>query len=186
MACEPIYVRAGDSWEWTATFEGYSSLEGWSLTYVLNAPAARFAFPAGAVAADGEGGFAVALTPAQTKACAAGEYQVIAVLTNVDDSRRTLELKTVEVQPNIADATGAIDEREFDEIVLDGIKATIAGSATDAVLELTIHGRMIRNMDPRQLEEYRGIYEWRVRQLRRLKGQKVPAHATKAKFTGVR
>jgi hypothetical protein len=181
MAGEPKFLRAGDTWTWTPTFCNYAAADGWQLQYVLNSKSVRFAFPGGSVTSDVAAGFTVNVTAAQTAAVAPGEYTIYAILTKGSQTF-TLEIAGLTVLANIATASGAVDTRHPDEIILDNIKAMLAGTSSDAVRMYKIGDRELQRMSMKELEQKRGIYEVRVRQIKRDRGEKVPSSKVVVRF----
>ncbi len=166
---EPTVLRAGDSWNWHRYFPEYASGDGWKLQYILNAPTLRFAFPAGTIAQDIDAiGFDVALAGAQTAAIGAGTYECYAVLSNTAlGLQQTFALQSVQVQPNLATASGAVDTRSFVKKTLDALEAAILGDASPLVQEYEIHGRLVKYMDRLQLKALRDQFkqEYRTEQI---------------------
>lgn len=181
MAGEPKILRGGDTWCWTPTFCDFAAADGWQLQYILNSKSARFAFPGGSVTSSLTNGFAVNVTSAQTANVAPGEYTIYAVLTKAQ-SQQTLEIASVTVLANIASASGAVDTRHPDEIILDNIKAMLAGTSSDAVRSYKIGNRELQRMSMAELEQKRGIYEVRVRQIKRDRGEKIPNSKVVVRF----
>jgi hypothetical protein len=181
MAGEPKFLRAGDTWTWTPTFCNYAAADGWVLQYVLNSKSVRFAFPGGSVTSDVNAGFAVNVTAVQTAAVAPGEYTIYAILTKGSQTF-TLEIAGLTVLANIATASGAVDTRHPDEIILDSIKAVLAGTASDAVRSYKINGRELVRMSMSELEQKRAIYEARVRIIKRDRGEKVRSSKVVVRF----
>jgi hypothetical protein len=150
---------------------------------VLNNKSVRFPFPGGSVTSDLNTGFAVNVTAAQTAAVAAGEYTIYAILTQGSETH-TLEVAGLTVLANIATASGAVDTRHPDEIILDNIKAMLAGTASDAVRSYKINGRELVRMSMTELENKRAIYEARVRLIKKDRGETVPSSRVVVRFKG--
>lgn len=171
---EPDALRAGDSWKWSRQFDQYPSGAGWTLQYILNSPAGRFAFPSGSITASEDGsGFDIALTPEQTVAVVAGTYEMYAVLTQ-GDLKQTFPLQNVRIDPNLATATGPVDTRSFVKKTLDAIEAAIAGDTSANVQEYEIHGRKVRYIDRLQLAQLREHYKREYRAELIAKGEYTP------------
>lgn len=190
VPAEPTLLRAGDSWKWCRTFEGYAPGEGWALQYVLNSPGgALFKFPAGTATANADGtSFEIALTAAQTDACAAGTYDFYAVLLNSGLSlQQTMELQSVTVAPNIASASVAVDTRSFAKKTLDIIEAAIAGDTSPHVQEYEVHGtggsgRRVRYMERKELFALRNQFRLEYRQEQIAAGEFVPKRSARIQF----
>lgn len=166
---EPTVLRAGDSWSWHRLFPEYPSGQGWALQYVLNSPTVRFAFPAGTITPNADGfGFDVSIPGGQTAAVVAGVYEFYAVLSNTAEAlQQTFLLQSVQVQPNLATATGAVDTRSFVKKTLDALEAAMLGDASPLVQEYEIHGRLVKYMDRLQLKTLRDQFkqEYRTEQI---------------------
>lgn len=178
-------LRAGDSWKWTRSFDGYPVGDGWALQYVLNASGvARFAFPGGSAVANPDGqSFDVTVTAAQTANVQAATYDLYAILTNSTTSeQRTVELESVIVEPNIA--SGLADTRSFVKKTLDAIEAAIAGDTSPHIQEYEIHGRRVRYMDRDMLYRLRGQFKTEYRQEQIAAGEFVPKRTAHVSFGG--
>lgn len=180
---EPTRLRAGDSWKWTTAFDGYSSGDGWTLKYVLNAPGiARFAFPDGSAAANTDGiSFDVTVAATATASVVPATYDIVAILTNGSD-QRTLELESVQVLPNLAGATGAVDTRSFAKKALDTIEAALIGDTSPHIQEYEIHGRRVKYMDRKVLLDYRAQFKAEYRNEQIAAGKFVPKTTARIAF----
>lgn len=153
---EPTRLRQGDSWNWERVFPDYPS-GLYTLSYILNSAANRFAFPAaGITAADDGQGFLIQLTAAQTAACAPDTYQIVAVLSGIAGTtaagqQETFPLQDVLVEPNLATAQGPVDTRSIAKKNLDAINACLLGNSDPSVAEYTINGRMLRRFTRKEL-----------------------------------
>lgn len=176
-------MRAGDSWKWTTAFDGYSSGDGWTLKYVLNAPGiARFALPDDSAAASSDGtSFDVNVTAAATANVTPATYDIFAVLTKGAD-QRTIELESVHVSPNIATGTTPADTRSFAKKTLDIIEAALLGDNSPHVLEYEIHGRRVKYNDRLQLLQLRAQYKAEYRQEQIAAGKFVPKTTARIEF----
>jgi hypothetical protein len=173
-APEPAILRAGDTWTWQRAFEDYQPVNGWTLNYVLNCHLGIFAFPAGAAVASADGqSWAVNVSATGTKACPAQQgYTLYALLNNtVTGEVETLPIRKVTVLPSIAGATGPVDTRSHNEIVLGNIDLALEGCDRPDVIEYAIHGRSLKSYDRMQLERLRALYAYRVRRERVHRGE---------------
>ncbi len=188
---EPTALRAGDSWQWKRSYGNYPSGAGWALQYILNSPLAKFPFPAGTITADEDGqAFDIAVAPAQTAACPAGNYELYAVLTltvgGTVTAQETRLLQSVRVDPNILAGNSPIDTRSFIKKTLDALEAAIAGDQSPLVQEYEIGGqggnRRIKYMDRKQLTDLRDVYAYRYDQERAARGEFTPKHKVEITF----
>lgn len=177
---EPTILRQGDSWNWTRTFPNYPSAL-YSLTYVFDSASARFVLAgtgAGApITADADQiTFDVQATTAQTADCAPGTYQLLAVLigiagTSAAGQQVTIPLQDVEVQPNLAGATGPVDVRSIAKKNLDAIDACLLGNSDPSVQEYMIDGRQLRRFSRMELIKEREYWKAQYQAERRANGE---------------
>lgn len=168
---EPTRLRQGDSWNWERVFPDYPS-GLYTLSYILNSAANRFAFPAtGITPADDGQSFLIQLTAAQTAACAPDTYQIVAVLSGIagtthEGQQETISLQDVIVEANLATATGPVDTRSVVKANLDAINACLLGNTDPSVAEYTINGRMLRRFTRKELISEREYWknEYRAEQ----------------------
>jgi hypothetical protein len=179
VAGEPTALRAGDSWQWSRTFENYPSAEGWVLQYVLNSPSAIFQFPAGSIVADAEGqGFNIAVTPAQTSSVSPAIYDMYAVLSlqnggNITD-QQTFLLQSCRVDLSLLNATLPVDTRSFVKRTLDMLESAIIGDQSPLVQEYEISGRRLNYMNRTELTKLRDDYAYKYDMERAARGEFVP------------
>lgn len=174
LPAEPALLRAGDSWRWSRTFDGYAPGDGWALQYILNSPGGAFyKFPDGVAVADSTGaGFDVSLTPTQTAGCAPGVYELYAVLSNADaGGQETIAVGRLKVAPNIAAAAVSVDTRSFAKKTLDMLELAIANDSSPMVQEYEIHGRRVQYINRKELLELRERYRLEYRQERIAAGE---------------
>lgn len=156
---EPETIFQGVTWKWQRTFEDYPATDGWTLTYVLNGPQ-NITFAATASGSD----YLVNETPATTAAYAPGLYTWTAFLSKTGGDRFAVDDGTLRVVQDPATITAPSDLRSFNKRMLDAIEALLERRATKVEESYRIHNRELKNMDPLELEKWRGIYASRVRQ----------------------
>ena len=186
---EPVELRAGDSWKWQRSFDGFPS-SAWTLSYIFNLPpdglrpGARFVIPSSACTADTDGqSFDVAMTASATAAVAWGTYDIYAILANATTSeQRTVELESVLIHSNIAGASAAIDTRSFVKKTLDALEAAIAGDTSPLVQEYEVHGRRVQYMKRMELLQLRAQFKTEYRQEQINSGEFVPKRVARISF----
>lgn len=177
----PTVLRQGDSWNWQTAFPDFPSAL-YQLQLIFNSANNRFLLDgtltqnAPITAADDSQSFLVQATATQTGSCQPDQYQIVAVLigiggTTAAGQQVTLELQSVNVQPNLAGALGPVDTRSFVKKRLDMIEAAISGDTRPDVQEYVINGRQIRKISPLELEKLRTYYRAQYRAELRAKGE---------------
>lgn len=170
---EPLASIAGDSMRWQRSFHEYPASAGWTLTYALNNAAQRYIVASEDVVADSDG-FTVSIPSSETKTWAPGEYLWLAVLQNASTGARiTGAAGRITIQPDVLDATAPIDTRTQEEIALENVKATIAGRASDGVLEYKIGDRELRRYSMAELMSLKSYLASEVKQQRIDRGETV-------------
>jgi hypothetical protein len=142
----PGQITAGDSVKWrddaVRDENGFAlSAPLWALNYAIRGAAALDL----ASTPDGTG-FLTSATTAQTAPLAAGTYYWTAFATSGDGERVTVARGTLEVLPDLTQATAGYDGRLQVEKDLAAIDAAIAARiAGGAVAEYSIAGRSLKN-----------------------------------------
>lgn len=175
---EPSFIRAGDTLKWTRTVDGYSSSDGWALSYRFMSAAAKFDVPS---TADGSGGFAISVASGTTAAYAAGAYRWVARVTNGTENYTVAE-GTATVLPDLADATAAMDPRTQNERILDAINNLIEGRTTSDAQSYKIHGRELVRMPMNELLQWRAEYANLVAAERSARGESTAPRIVKPVF----
>lgn len=177
---DPTTLRAGDSWNWERIFPDYPSAL-YQLKLILNNPTERFVVD-GTVssgspitAADDSQGFVIQVPASSTGSCAAGIYQLVAVLigitgTTAEGQQVTLPLQDVLVAPNLAGASAPVDTRSTAKKNLDAIEACLLGNVDPSVNEYTINGRMLRRFSRAELLKEREYWKAEYRNELRAQG----------------
>lgn len=181
---EPLKIRAGDTTQWSRSYDGYPSSAGYTLSYVLVSKTALYTFNA-TTSTGSVDGFDVTVPAATTAGWAPGGYRWQAYISDTAGERWTVGEGKVEVLPNLQTATSGLDDREQDEIILDNIRLMISGKAGADVQRYMISGRELQRYTWKELLEAQSVYERRVRGIRLRRGEKVPSRRIGARFGGV-
>lgn len=137
----PAQIAAGDSVTWARTFDGYSSLDGWSLKYTAVSATAAFNFTA---TGQPDGSFVASIDGSTTGAWVAGSYQLAEYVDN-GSQRVTLNRSALCITPNIAGVTAGIDTRTHARRMLDLI---------EAFFEKKLPGQQLVMLDGLRIEQY--------------------------------
>lgn len=182
---EPHELVVGDRWAWKRTDLGADYDPD---SYALSYEAVRHGDDEATISITaGESGtdYVVEVASATTDDYQSGTYSWTAFITRSSDSERIrVDRGTWLLRPDTAD--DATDPRSFSQRVLDAIRATIEGRATQAHSSYSIEGRAVTRMTPEELERWRGIYEHRVaaeRNTERMRAGKPGTNRIQAKFT---
>jgi len=153
---EPEKLTAGDLWTWKKSLPEYRPSDGWALSYALrlqSAAGTKIDIPSSASNDD----HLVSIPASATAGYAAGSYQWQAYVTKGNERYKIGE-GVLTVEPNFADS-GTIDPRSDVKKTLDALNATILGKASMDQLSMSIAGRSIQKMSPRELIDWRNEYE---------------------------
>jgi hypothetical protein len=158
---EPIEIYAGDKIEFTKSYADYPATD-WTLAYTLLGTE-KYTFSATANAA----AFDVAVTSATTNTWSNGQYRIVGAVTN-GSNRFTVYSNTLCVLPNPSTVSGSYDARSQNQIILDAIRAKLAGASD--VTGINVNGKSISRMSMLELIRAEQIYAQRV-QNEKLKAQ---------------
>lgn len=139
---EPLMIVAGDTLTWQKTLLAYSASDGWTLNYRLINGTTHLDFSSMPSGSD----FLINVPAATSAAYAPGEYAWQSYVTNVAGQRFTIETGRIEVKPNWAAITDALDSRSKAKQILDSLEdAWVTAAATRAyVFEYRVAGRLMR------------------------------------------
>ncbi len=106
---EPLATIAGDTLTWPRQFQNYPASAGWTLTYVLNSPTARFVVNSADITVQGDG-FTILIPGTETATWTPGTYQWLCVAqlaaANGNPAQRfTVALGSITVTADILDAS---------------------------------------------------------------------------------
>lgn len=163
----PYTHVAGDTLDFPVEVPDYPSSDGWTLKYYL---VARFASPAQATitltaAANADGSYQVQAAPGDTALWKVGAYGW-SRLVEKSGARQTLtgshEQGEVQILQDPASAAQGLDTRSHARKMLELLETTLQGKATRDQLEYQIHGRSLKRMTPKEIEEWRDKYRAEV------------------------
>ena len=159
----PTRVYAGDTIRWQRLNGAYYPAAGWSIDVTLRNAGAVHTFqsaPSGL-------SHIITITPAQSILIDAGSWSLLETYTNGTD-RFTGAQNTIQILPSL---TLPADNRTHARRVLDAIESVIIGAASSSTAEMTIAGRTLKSIPPRELLDLRDHYKQEVAQEERASGQ---------------
>ena len=159
----PTRAYAGDTIQWQRLNGSYYPAAGWSIEVTLRNAGAVHTFqsaPAGLA-------HVLTITPAESALLEAGNWSLLETYTNGID-RFTGAQNTIQILPSLTLPT---DNRTHARKVLDAIEAVIVGTASSSTSEMTIAGRTLKHIPPRELLDLRDRYKQEVLQEEREAGQ---------------
>lgn len=157
---EPHKLIAGDSIRWRRILPDYPPVDGWTLQYKLVSLGQKHT-----IEASGDGnGYQVNLTSLDTSAWAAGEYQLVAMVSR-DDDRHTVGSQRVIVKPNPASAD--YDPRSHAEKMLSALREQLQKKATKGKQSVTVDGQTVTYATWDEMVNAEQYYRGRVNRQRR-------------------
>jgi len=151
---EPDSVVAGDTIEWYRHIPDYPASDGWVLSYALVNESSQISITAGQDGAR----HLVSESAASTAGWRAGDYRWQSYVTK-DGARHFVGSGTMKVAPNYAIQEQGYDGRGHAQKVLDALRATIEGKASNDQLAMSIRGRSISRLSPGELVKWLNFYE---------------------------
>lgn len=152
---EPREFTAGETVQWLKSLDGYSSADGWALTYYFRG-AGRFDVTAEAQA---DGSFLATITPDAVQQ--PGVYYWQAWAAKGEEKHVVAEGRS-EARQSLADAVENYDGRSKAQQILDAVDAMLAGKATLDQQEYTIgdgdSSRMLKRIPIPELVKLRETY----------------------------
>ena len=139
----PSRLIAGDTWRWDRSVSGYSPADGWSLTTFFRGAGK---LNVSGVANSGNNAWENTAALAATKTLAAGQYQWTEVVTNATE-RYVVGRGVLTVEPN-PELQVAGEGTPWEETAVTKLKAFLAGSVEEGILEYQIAGRAVKLMSP--------------------------------------
>ena len=170
---EPREIRAGDTLTWSKSFDQFPPDGGYSLSYMFVCQTVGYAV-GGSMITPGMNNYTVKVPATTTAAWTPGWYRWQAFISDGNGNRYTVGEGKVQVLPNLQLATGGIDDREPDEVILDNIVALLNNKATADVNSYEIAGRRLDRYSWTELMLMRSTYEKRVRAIRIRRGERPP------------
>lgn len=132
-------IQAGDTFEYTVTFDDYPAGAGWSCIMLLRGAGAY------SISSTAEGdSFVLAATAAATGAYTAGDYEYFIYVSKSPD-RFLVEKGSVEILADFT-ATTTYDPRSWARITLEALEAVIQGRATKDQMSYEIAGRKLEKI----------------------------------------
>lgn len=162
---EPRKFIAGDSVSWSRSLVGYLPADGWSLQYKLVSLGQSHTINTTASGSE----YQVSLSSADTSAWAAGEYQLVAMVSKGAD-RHTVDSQRVVVSPN--PASDSYDPRSFAEKVLAELEKLLEGKATKDKQTVTVEGQTVGRYTWPELQAAEQYFRGRVNRERRREREK--------------
>jgi hypothetical protein len=153
---EPSAIVAGDTVSWTRSFADFPASQGWALAYKLRNAWDKINISASASGDD----FLVSISAATSAAYVVGDYSFDAYATKGSE-RHTVASGKITVLPNL-DTTSAVDDRSFNQRMVDAIEDLLEGRATADVQAYQIGGRQLTKMTVDELEKWRAQYRFRL------------------------
>lgn len=170
----PAQFVAGDTVEFTDSYEDYPASDGWTLTYVLRGASSLNATGT----ADGDE-WTVTFSANQTALLQPGRYEY-AAFVSLDGERYTVANGRVDVRPNLITAMAGDKVSRLEKLVAV-LDEAILGRYTDDMQSFSISGRNLTLIPISELRMHRGEY---ARELWRLKNpQGNPRKEYRFKFT---
>lgn len=156
---EPHKLIAGNSWQWDKTLAQFPASAGWQLSYKFRGETDYDAvWGAEVTSPTGEDGYETRIVPANS-GLTPGPYVLWGEVTDGTDVFTPIELK-LNILP---DPKTAVNAKSFNQTQLDAIETSIAtGVLTAAQKSITINGRGIQTLEPKELEGWRGYYKYLV------------------------
>lgn len=146
-------LRAGDTLVFNRSFPDYPA-PAWTVVYALANQSGTFKDFSVAIVGSG---FTVTLPASKSAAYTAGLYQLQEAVSNsVTGEVYTTGVFPITILPSLIASNGPLDIRTTARQIYDAITATLQGRATVAQEEMTIGGRMIKYLSPRDLRR-----EWK-------------------------
>ena len=174
----PKKIRAGDLVKWKRNFSDFPTSEDWTVKAYLVNSSEQLAITATESGSD----YLFTITAAQSAALSAGMMRYI-IRAEDDTDIYTAEKGLIEVEADVAAATGGLDFRTFARKALEALEAVIENRASQAHLSLSIAGRSISLMSSTELMEWRNYFKKEVVREERAEGFRRKTHI-QIKFTG--
>jgi hypothetical protein len=163
-------IIAGDTLTFPNSVPDYPASDGWTLAHILR-PLSGSADPITLSAvADGDD-YETTIAATVTSGYEAGQFSVIAQVSNVGGERYTLDAvaisggrlahNIVTIRANPAEGE-AYDSRSFARRALAAIEATMEGTASEAAKRFTIRDREVWKYDTEELIALRNYYRAEV------------------------
>ena len=114
-------------------------------------------------AANPDGSFLMLVSSSTTGTYTAGNYSVVATMTNNSTSERyTVAQTEIQIIPDYSTSITTFDPRSPNQIILDEIDTALTSALSDTITEYTIGGRTVRK-NKTELLKLRQYYAAKVR-----------------------
>lgn len=150
----PSKLTAGVTAEWLRSLAGYPAPD-WQLTYNLVRPGAVIAIAA--VRYAGTETHHIRVSPSEAATWTPGIYSFQASVSD-GANRHIVEQGAIEILADFASMTEGHDGRSFAKRCLDNIEAVLEKRASQAQLEYSIAGRMLKFITHEELMKMRNEY----------------------------
>lgn len=156
----PQSIRQGDSLNLQLSYNDYPST-AYTGSFYLRGPSVMRVVGV----STGSGDYSFVLTPQSSSLLQSGTYEfAVAVSSSVE--RYTVDAGFIRITGDLAGAPSRIHEVE---VMLTAVNDALLGRLTDGVINLSIAGRSLSLLSPKELLEYRNILS---RELAQLTGNK--------------
>lgn len=150
---EPDTITAGDLITWKISHGDYPAGDGWALSYALTSATALISITSSASGDD----HLVSVAAATSAAWVAGTYAIQGYVT--DGSARHLVYKgDIKILPDLAAASGGLDNRSHAKQMLDLVEATLVALAAGTMRSTSILGTTYTRKDEGALVDLRNRY----------------------------
>jgi hypothetical protein len=157
---EPTDLTCGVDWVWYKNLGDFPQSAGWSAVWYLHGP---FNLTITSTSGPSDSMYEAEVVAVSTASLVTGDLAVTATwdLWVVNGSEKhALETGTFMVRPNLA--TPPTAAKTHDELMLDAIRATLLGRATDDVESYQINGRALNRIPAERLVKMEAYYEQRI------------------------
>jgi hypothetical protein len=129
---EPLIIVAGDLASWKRTLSDFPASVGWVLSYAFARSGSQFTITASASGND----HLISVPAATTATWAAGLYTVQGYVTNGSERHIVFEAD-LQIESNLATASGGLDTRSHARKVLDALEAVLEARASKSIVQWT-------------------------------------------------
>jgi len=155
----PSAIYAGDTLLFEVSVDGFSSADGWSLSYYFRH---RLGSVVNLTSTAGTSGAHLFNIPADVTATwSDGDYFGVARVSDGTNLRTVCETR-LEVKKQLSEQAADYDTRSHAEKCLDAIEAVMEGRASKDIINTTIAGQSVARLSPEQLVYWRNYYRSEV------------------------
>lgn len=155
---EPDTITAGDLITWKISHGDYPAGDGWALSYALTSATALISITSSASGDD----HLISVAAATSAAWVAGTYAIQGYATN-GSARHLVYKGDIKILPDLAAASGGLDNRSHVKKTLDLLEAAMESLATGTMTSTSILGttytrkNMVSELIP-AIEKYKVFY----------------------------